>query len=100
MKVIPGDKLRVSPKVKCVSACRHTRDSPVHEIIRDSNFTKLGQFVIVVPSHDLVIVRRGLDDSPKGLNQWALVQEVVKAVNQARPASVLANRSGRPKAPK
>ena len=40
-----------------------------------------GQFVIVVPSHDLVIVRRGLDYSKEGFNQWDLVREVVKAVN-------------------
>jgi len=39
-----------------------------------------GQFVIVVPSHDLVIVRRGLDYSKKGFDQWDLVREVVKAV--------------------
>ena len=39
-----------------------------------------GQFVIVVPSHDLVIVRRGLDYSKKGFDQWDLVREVVKAL--------------------
>ena len=39
-----------------------------------------GQFVIVVPSHDLVIVRRGLDFSLKGFDYWDLVREVVKAV--------------------
>ncbi|MDG1834325.1 MAG: hypothetical protein P8J22_02425, partial [Pseudomonadales bacterium] len=39
-----------------------------------------GQFVIVVPSHDLVIVRRGLDFSLKGFDQWDLVREIVKAV--------------------
>jgi CubicO group peptidase (beta-lactamase class C family) len=36
-----------------------------------------GQFVIVVPSHDLVIVRRGLDYSKKGFDQWDLAREVV-----------------------
>jgi CubicO group peptidase (beta-lactamase class C family) len=39
-----------------------------------------GQFVIVVPSHDLVIVRRGLDYSKKGFDQWDLAREVVKAI--------------------
>ena len=39
-----------------------------------------GQFMIVVPSHDLVIVRRGLDYSKKGFDQWDLAREVVKAV--------------------
>ena len=39
-----------------------------------------GQFVIVIPSHDLVIVRRGLDYSKKGFDQWDLAREVVKAI--------------------
>ncbi len=39
-----------------------------------------GQFVIVVPTHDLVIVRRGLDFSSKGFDFWDLVREVLKAV--------------------
>jgi CubicO group peptidase (beta-lactamase class C family) len=42
-----------------------------------------GQFTIVVPSYDLVIVRRGLDwreDSPgPGLSNWDLLAEVLKA---------------------
>jgi CubicO group peptidase (beta-lactamase class C family) len=38
-----------------------------------------GQFVIVVPSHDLVIVRRGLDYGRQGLNEWDLTREVLKA---------------------
>jgi CubicO group peptidase (beta-lactamase class C family) len=39
-----------------------------------------GQYLIVVPSHDLVIVRRGLDYGAQGFNQWDLVREVIKAV--------------------
>ena len=39
-----------------------------------------GQFVIVVPSHDLVIVRRGLDYGRQGFDRWDLAREVVKAV--------------------
>ena len=39
-----------------------------------------GQFVIVVPSHDLVIVRRGLDYGRQGFNRWDLTREVLKAV--------------------
>jgi len=39
-----------------------------------------GQFVIVVPSHDLVIVRRGLDYGKQGFNRWDLTREVLKAV--------------------
>ena len=39
-----------------------------------------GQYVVVVPSHDLVIVRRGLDYGRQGFNQWDLVREVLKAV--------------------
>jgi CubicO group peptidase (beta-lactamase class C family) len=36
-----------------------------------------GQFAIVIPSYELVIVRRGLDDST--LPYWDMVAEVLKA---------------------
>lgn len=39
-----------------------------------------GQFVIVVPDHDLVIVRRGLDYGRQGFNRWDLTREVLKAI--------------------
>jgi CubicO group peptidase (beta-lactamase class C family) len=48
-----------------------------------------GQYAVVVPSHDLVIVRRGLDYGRQGFNQWDLVREVIKAV---KPVSVENNR--------
>ena len=38
-----------------------------------------GQYVIVVPSHDIVIVRRGLDFGQQGFNRWDLTREVLKA---------------------
>ncbi len=38
-----------------------------------------GQYTIVVPSHDLVIVRRGLDYGKQGFNNWDLTREVLKA---------------------
>ncbi len=35
-----------------------------------------GQFVIIAPSHDLVIVRRGLDWGRQGFDEWDLLREV------------------------
>ena len=39
-----------------------------------------GQYVVIVPSHDLVIVRRGLDYGEQGFDNWDLTREVVKAI--------------------
>lgn len=38
-----------------------------------------GQYVVVIPSHDLVIVRRGLDYNGAAFDHWSLVREVLKA---------------------
>ncbi len=40
-----------------------------------------GQYVIVVPSHELVIVRRGLDSGKQGFDRWDLTREVLKAIS-------------------
>jgi CubicO group peptidase (beta-lactamase class C family) len=40
-----------------------------------------GQYVVVVPSHDLVIVRRGLDYGRQGFNRWGLTREIIKALD-------------------
>ena len=42
-----------------------------------------GQYAIVVPSHDLVIVRRGLDYGRQGFSNWDLTREVLKAFGTA-----------------
>ena len=39
-----------------------------------------GQYVVVVPSHDTVIVRRGLDYGKQGFDEWDLTREVLKAI--------------------
>jgi len=39
-----------------------------------------GQYVVIVPTHDMVIVRRGLDYGKQGFNNWDLTREVLKAV--------------------
>ncbi len=38
-----------------------------------------GQYVTIVPSHDLVIVRRGLDYGRQGFDNWDLAREVLAA---------------------
>jgi CubicO group peptidase (beta-lactamase class C family) len=42
-----------------------------------------GQYVIVVPSHDVVIVRRGLDWGRQGFDNWDLTREVLRAIPPA-----------------
>ena len=46
-----------------------------------------GQYVIVAPSHDLVVVRRGLDYGRQGFDRWDLTREVLKAVRPATGAT-------------
>ena len=41
-----------------------------------------GQYTIVVPSHDLVVVRRGLDYGKQGFDRWDLTREVLKAIKE------------------
>jgi len=53
-----------------------------------------GQYAIVVPSHDLVIVRRGLDGAAPGFPTWDLVAQVIKAIPKGRPAKKLMTATG------
>lgn len=39
-----------------------------------------GQFAVVIPSYDLVVVRRGLDGSGPGFPTWDMVAEILKAL--------------------
>ncbi|PLW81368.1 serine hydrolase [Kineobactrum sediminis] len=39
-----------------------------------------GQYTVVLPSHNLVIVRRGLDYGSQGFSPWDLTREVLKAM--------------------
>jgi CubicO group peptidase (beta-lactamase class C family) len=50
-----------------------------------------GQYVIVVPSHDLVIVRRGLDYGPRVITRWDIAREVLKAFDPDQAISQLSN---------
>ncbi|WP_439102918.1 serine hydrolase domain-containing protein [Congregibacter sp.] len=56
-------------------------DSRKKEVPADAYSTagNRGQYVIIDPSHDLVIVRRGLDYGKQGFNRWDLLREVLKA---------------------
>ena len=42
-----------------------------------------GQYAVIVPSHELVIVRRGLDYGRQGFDRWSLTREVLKAFGTA-----------------
>ncbi len=52
-----------------------------NDVPRDAYSTagNRGQYVIIVPSHDLVIVRRGLDFSSPHMTRWDMAAEVLAA---------------------
>jgi CubicO group peptidase (beta-lactamase class C family) len=46
-----------------------------------------GQYAVVVPSHDTVIVRRGLDYGQQGFDRWGLTREVLKSIRTPQAAN-------------
>ena len=56
-----------------------------------------GQFAIVVPSYDLVVIRRGLDGRKGALDTWDLLAEVLKAFPppQREPKKLIVAQAGR-----
>ena len=58
---------------------RSRRDVPADAYASAGN---RGQYVVVIPSRDLVIVRRGLDYGSQGFNRWDLTREVLKAFGE------------------
>ena len=52
-----------------------------NDVPRDAYTTagNRGQYTIIVPSKNVVIVRRGLDFGAQGFNEWDLTREVLKA---------------------
>ena len=55
----------------------HRKDVPAKAYATAGN---RGQYVVIIPSHDTVIVRRGLDYGKQGFNRWDLTREVLKAI--------------------
>lgn len=53
-----------------------------NDVPRDAYSTSgnRGQYVVVVPSHDVVIVRRGLDYGRQGFSRWELTRRVLEAI--------------------
>lgn len=43
-----------------------------------------GQYVVIIPSHETVIVRRGLDYGKQGFDEWDLTREVLKAIEPGK----------------
>lgn len=60
-------------------------DDRKHEVPADAYSTSgnRGQYTLIVPSHDLVIVRRGLDYGAQGFDRWELLREVLAAFDDA-----------------
>ena len=56
-------------------------DSRKGEVPADAYATmgNRGQYTVIVPSHDLVIVRRGLDYGRQGFDAWDMTREILKA---------------------
>ena len=50
---------------------------------------------MIVPTHDIVIVRRGLDYGRQGFDRWDMTREVLKAFGQPSSSATIVRQEPR-----